>query len=83
ETSKLTYTYPTIYQTGSLKEQEVERVRRKEAIRPYQALLWCAHEYKAFLADVITTDAAAKEYENGKTVFNSWSTTKRLLKDDV
>nr|GEV12178.1 hypothetical protein [Tanacetum cinerariifolium] len=43
----------------------------------------CAHEYKALLADVITTDAAAKEYEDGKTVLNSWSTAKRLLKDDV
>ncbi|GJZ93521.1 pre-mRNA-processing protein 40C isoform X1 [Tanacetum coccineum] len=43
----------------------------------------CAHEYKALLADVITTDAAAKDYEDGKTVFNSWSTAKRLLKDDV
>lgn len=43
----------------------------------------CAHEYKALLADVITTDAAAKEYEDGKTVFNSWSTAKRLLKDDA
>ncbi|GJV08200.1 putative WW domain, FF domain protein [Tanacetum coccineum] len=32
---------------------------------------------------VITTDVAAKEYEDGKTVFNSWSTAKRFLKDDV
>ncbi|GJV20696.1 pre-mRNA-processing protein 40C, partial [Tanacetum coccineum] len=72
--------------SGFLKEQEVVgvrlKVRRKEAIRPYQALL-CAYEYKAFLADVITTDAAIKEYEDGKTVLNSWSIAKRLLKDDV
>ncbi|GJZ30070.1 pre-mRNA-processing protein 40C isoform X2, partial [Tanacetum coccineum] len=69
-----------------LKEQKVvgvrSKVRRKEAIRPYQALL-CAYEYKAFLVDVITTDAAIKEYEDGKTVLNSWSIAKRLLKDDV
>ncbi|GKA78834.1 pre-mRNA-processing protein 40C, partial [Tanacetum coccineum] len=39
---------------------------------------WCAHEYKALLSDVITTDAAAKVYEDGKTVFNSWSTAKRF-----
>ncbi|GJT68914.1 pre-mRNA-processing protein 40C isoform X1 [Tanacetum coccineum] len=44
---------------------------------------WCAHEYKALLADVITTDADAKEYEDGKIVFNSRSTAKWLLKDDV
>ncbi|GKA79476.1 pre-mRNA-processing protein 40C isoform X2 [Tanacetum coccineum] len=27
--------------------------------------------------------SATKEYEDGKMVFNSWSTAKRLLKDDV
>ncbi|KAI3728498.1 hypothetical protein L6452_17135 [Arctium lappa] len=43
----------------------------------------CAHEFKALLADVITTDAGAKEYEDGKTVLSSWSTAKRLLKDDT
>nr|XP_043607929.1 pre-mRNA-processing protein 40C [Erigeron canadensis] len=43
----------------------------------------CAHEYKALLAGVITTNAAKKEYEGGKTVFTSWSTAKHLLKDDA
>ncbi|XP_071693256.1 pre-mRNA-processing protein 40C [Rutidosis leptorrhynchoides] len=43
----------------------------------------CANEYKALLADVITTDAATKEYEDGKTVFTSWSTAKNLLKNDA
>ncbi|KAI3673939.1 hypothetical protein L6452_40070 [Arctium lappa] len=42
-----------------------------------------AHEFKALLAVVITTDAGAKEYEDGKTVLSSWSTSKRLLKDDT
>ncbi|KAI3673420.1 hypothetical protein L6452_39539 [Arctium lappa] len=42
-----------------------------------------AHEFKALLAVVITTDAGAKEYEDGKTVLSSWSTAKRLLKDDT
>ncbi|GJV03468.1 pre-mRNA-processing protein 40C isoform X1 [Tanacetum coccineum] len=127
---------------GSLKEQEVERVRRKEAIRPYQALL-CKKQsnnsnskennvntfvsifsyennISEYLHEKEITNLSslkfshgmkhakpelekdpqgreanpyldqsdldklfsAKEYENGKTVFNSWSTTKRLLKDD-
>ncbi|KAI3713946.1 hypothetical protein L1987_72534 [Smallanthus sonchifolius] len=43
----------------------------------------CANEYKALLAEVITTDAATKEYEDGKTVFTSWSTARHLLKDDT
>ncbi|XWS34418.1 hypothetical protein CRYUN_Cryun21dG0036900 [Craigia yunnanensis] len=42
----------------------------------------CAHDYRALLAEVITQDAAAQETEDGKTVVNSWSTAKRLLKPD-
>ena len=41
----------------------------------------CAREFKALLAEVLTADAAAKETD-GKTVLNSWSTAKRLLKPD-
>lgn len=43
----------------------------------------CATEYKALLAEAITTEAATKEYEDGKTVFSSWSTARHLLKDDT
>ncbi|KAI3698616.1 hypothetical protein L2E82_42294 [Cichorium intybus] len=43
----------------------------------------CAHDYKALLSEVITMDASTKEYEDGKTVFTSWSTAKNLLKDDT
>ena len=42
----------------------------------------CAREFKALLAEVLTADAAARETEDGKTVLNSWSTAKRLLKSD-
>ncbi|WRX16612.1 WW domain - like 2 [Theobroma cacao] len=42
----------------------------------------CTHDFRALLAEVITQDAAAQETEGGKTVFNSWSTAKRLLKPD-
>lgn len=34
------------------------------------------------MAEVLTTAAAAQETEDGKTVLNSWSTAKRLLKPD-
>ncbi|XWS69410.1 hypothetical protein CRYUN_Cryun04dG0176600 [Craigia yunnanensis] len=42
----------------------------------------CAKDFRALLAEVITQDAAAQETEGGKTVLNSWSTAKRLLKPD-
>ncbi|KAH7516632.1 hypothetical protein FEM48_Zijuj10G0155600 [Ziziphus jujuba var. spinosa] len=42
----------------------------------------CAREFKTLLAEVLTADAAAQETEDGKTVLNSWSTAKRLLKRD-
>lgn len=42
----------------------------------------CAHDFKALLAEVLTSEAASRETEDGKTVLNSWSTAKRLLKPD-
>ncbi|XP_022776500.1 pre-mRNA-processing protein 40C isoform X2 [Durio zibethinus] len=42
----------------------------------------CANDFRALLAEVITQDAAAQQTEDGKTVLNSWSTAKRLLKPD-
>ncbi|CAB4295957.1 unnamed protein product [Prunus armeniaca] len=42
----------------------------------------CAHEFRALLAEVLTAEAASQETEDGKTVLNSWSTAKRLLKSD-
>ncbi|RDX86902.1 Pre-mRNA-processing protein 40C, partial [Mucuna pruriens] len=43
----------------------------------------CAHEFRVLLAEVLTSDAASQETEDGKTVLNSWSTAKRLLKSDL
>lgn len=42
----------------------------------------CCHEFRALLAELITAEAAAEKAEDGKTVLNSWSTAKRLLKAD-
>ncbi|XP_073112719.1 pre-mRNA-processing protein 40C isoform X2 [Elaeis guineensis] len=116
-------------------EQEMERVRlkvrRKEAVASYQALLvetikdpkasWteskpklekdpqgratnpdlgqgdaeklfrdhvkdlyerCARGFRLLLSEVITAEAAAQTTDDGKTILNSWSEAKRLLKPD-
>ncbi|XP_038721456.1 pre-mRNA-processing protein 40C-like isoform X2 [Tripterygium wilfordii] len=42
----------------------------------------CVHEFRALLAEVITPEAAVQETGDGKTVLNSWSTAKRVLKLD-
>ncbi|KAJ4839439.1 Pre-mRNA-processing protein 40C [Turnera subulata] len=43
----------------------------------------CSSDFKALLAEVITAEAAAQKTEDGKTVLDSWSTAKRLLKSDA
>ncbi|KAM1846586.1 hypothetical protein ACFX14_010981 [Malus domestica] len=42
----------------------------------------CAYEFRTLLAEVLTAEAASQETEDGKTVLNSWSTAKRILKTD-
>nr|KYP68375.1 Transcription elongation regulator 1 [Cajanus cajan] len=42
----------------------------------------CAHEFRVLLAEVLTSEAASRESDDGKTVLNSWSTAKRVLKSD-
>ncbi|CAL5212602.1 unnamed protein product [Lathyrus oleraceus] len=42
----------------------------------------CVHDFRALLAEVLTSEAASRETDDGKTVLNSWSTAKRLLKPD-
>ncbi|GAA0169481.1 hypothetical protein LIER_23958 [Lithospermum erythrorhizon] len=42
----------------------------------------CIQEFRTLLAEVITADAAIQETKDGKTVFTSWSTAKKLLKVD-
>ncbi|KAK4761244.1 hypothetical protein SAY87_006137 [Trapa incisa] len=43
----------------------------------------CTQEFKALLSEVITLEAASsKETDDRKTVLNSWSTAKTLLKSD-
>ncbi|KAH8501197.1 hypothetical protein H0E87_016136 [Populus deltoides] len=42
----------------------------------------CTKVFKDLLAEVIIAEAAAQKTEDGKTVLDSWSTAKRLLKPD-
>ncbi|KAK4482536.1 hypothetical protein RD792_009695, partial [Penstemon davidsonii] len=42
----------------------------------------CVLEFRALLTEVVTAEAAAQETENGKTIINSWSTAKQVLKSD-
>ncbi|XP_052310828.1 pre-mRNA-processing protein 40C [Populus trichocarpa] len=42
----------------------------------------CTNVFKDLLAGVIIAEAAAQKTEDGKTVLDSWSTAKRLLKPD-
>ncbi|KAL8267170.1 hypothetical protein R6Q59_004514 [Mikania micrantha] len=63
-----------------LDQSDLEKLFREHIKLLYDR---CANEYKALLAEVITTDASTKEYEDGKTVFTSWSTARHLLKDDT
>lgn len=43
----------------------------------------CVQEFRTLLAEVLTSEAASQETEDGKTPINSWSTAKRLLKSDL
>ncbi|XVF02932.1 hypothetical protein REPUB_Repub04eG0217200 [Reevesia pubescens] len=62
-----------------LDPSDMEKLFREHIKMLYER---CANDYRALLAEVITQDAAAQETEGGKTVHNSWSTAKRLLKAD-
>ncbi|KAL1561633.1 pre-mRNA-processing protein 40C-like [Salvia divinorum] len=42
----------------------------------------CAQDFRALLVDVITSEGASQDTEDGKTILTSWSTAKLLLKSD-
>ncbi|XP_075516450.1 pre-mRNA-processing protein 40C isoform X4 [Primulina tabacum] len=42
----------------------------------------CALEFRTLLTELITVEAAIQEMQEGKTILNSWSTAKQLLKSD-
>ncbi|KAK6921440.1 FF domain [Dillenia turbinata] len=63
-----------------LDESDIEKLFREHIMTLHER---CANEFNGLLAEVITAEAAsAQEVEDGKTILNSWSTAKRLLKSD-
>lgn len=42
----------------------------------------CVNDFRTLLAEVVTVEAAAAKNDDGKTVLNSWSEAKLLLKPD-
>ncbi|KAJ8562924.1 hypothetical protein K7X08_031376 [Anisodus acutangulus] len=62
-----------------LDQSELEKLFRKHVKILYER---CAQEFKALLAEVVIVEACSRETEDGKTVANSWSTAKQLLKID-
>ncbi|XP_031112833.1 pre-mRNA-processing protein 40C isoform X1 [Ipomoea triloba] len=62
-----------------LDQSDLEKLFREHIKTLYER---CAQEFRALLIATITTDTAAQETEDGKTVLNSWSTAKQLLKAD-
>lgn len=43
----------------------------------------CAKDFKALLIEVLSSEAASQQTEEAKTVLNSWSTAKQVLKPDI
>ncbi|RWW46061.1 hypothetical protein BHE74_00048026 [Ensete ventricosum] len=43
----------------------------------------CVNDFRTLLAEIVTVEAAAARNDDGKTVLNSWSEAKRLLKSDT
>ncbi|CAN1297695.1 Pre-mRNA-processing protein 40C, partial [Linum perenne] len=62
-----------------LDPSEMERLFR-EHVKMLQER--CLQDFKVLLTEVITIEAAANKTEDEKTVLDSWSTAKRLLKAD-
>ncbi|XP_075089547.1 pre-mRNA-processing protein 40C isoform X2 [Nicotiana tabacum] len=62
-----------------LDQSDLEKLFREHVKILYER---SAQEFKALLAEVITVEACSRETEDGKTVGNSWSTAKQLLKAD-
>ncbi|KAJ8759627.1 hypothetical protein K2173_009274 [Erythroxylum novogranatense] len=62
-----------------LDPSDVEKLFREHVKLLYER---CTHDFRALLAEVITAEAAAQKTEDGKSVLDSWSTAKRLLKPD-
>ncbi|CAN6463444.1 unnamed protein product [Victoria cruziana] len=69
---------------GRAKNPDLEETDMEKLFREHIKMLYerCAREFRALLAEVITGEAASHVAEDGKTVVNSWTVAKELLKPD-
>lgn len=69
---------------GRASNPDLDAADTEKLFREHSKLLHerCSNEFRALLSEVITLEAASREMEDGKTMVNSWSTAKRLLKPD-
>lgn len=49
----------------------------------YCASQRCVHDFKALLVEALSSEAASQQTEDGKTVLDSWSAAKQVLKPDI
>lgn len=62
--------------------RERHRIMSHSISFPFEFLQRCANEFRTLLSDAFTAEAVAHVSEDGKTVLNSWTMAKRILKPD-
>ncbi|CAL9112030.1 unnamed protein product [Musa acuminata var. zebrina] len=62
-----------------LTQEDAEKLFREHVKDLYER---CVNDFRTLLAEVVTVEAAAAKNDDGKTVLNSWSEAKLLLKPD-
>lgn len=69
---------------GRATNPELDNVEREKLFRDHVKELYdrALREYRVLLADVMATDAATKQNDDGKSMLNSWSEAKKQLKSD-
>jgi len=64
---------------------DLEPADKEKLFRDHVKSLYerCVHDFKALLAEALSSEAATLQTEDGKTALNSWSTAKQVLKPDI
>ncbi|CAL9107205.1 unnamed protein product [Musa textilis] len=62
-----------------LTQEDAEKLFREHVKDLYER---CVNDFRTLLAEVVIVESAAARNDDGKTVLNSWSEAKRLLKPD-
>ncbi|CAM8954053.1 unnamed protein product [Rhodiola kirilowii] len=69
---------------GRASNPELESSELEKLFREHVNMLLerCASDFKVLLTEALTGEVASHESEDGKTVYNSWSTAKEFLRND-